>query len=80
MIRDMTEIMMRIGEVTNTKPSERYTHTIIQGISPRFGRCFAINGSATKTIPVMIKRIPSSVNGVRLSILFSFNSGNLEPN
>jgi len=65
MIKDAMEMIMRMGEVANTNPSVRYTHTIIQGRSSRLGMCLAISGRATNTAPTAIRRIPSNVNGVK---------------
>ncbi len=70
---DMMEMIIRMGEVAKVKPSVRYTHRIIQGMSSRLGMCFANSGSATNTSPTTIRKTPSRVNGVKLSIANQFN-------
>jgi hypothetical protein len=60
---------MRIGDVANTKPSDRYTHNMIHGIPSMFGMCFAIRGRATNTAPTVIRSTPSTVKGRKSSIV-----------
>ena len=61
---DTIVIMIRIGDVMNTKLSVLYVHSIIHGIFCRPGTCCAITGMISRKIPAIISIIPVSVNEV----------------
>jgi hypothetical protein len=62
-MKDITVIMMSIGDVTNTKLPLLYVQIIIHGIFCRLGKYCAIKGRITSMMPATIKITPISVKG-----------------